>query len=226
MTYHPIANHIYKLLIQEQVIHSEGKIIFNFLNTSIEINDKSAFGYLFQEWLAEWMRQKEIKFRTTLNTQEFPDFLLEQDDNNIGLLEIKTFDYHASANFDVANFRAYCRSLKKQAYRLDADYLIFAYEFKNYRFKIQNIWLKKIWEITGKSDYYPVKCQVKQNEIVNIRPVLWYSLRAKYKPFNSRLLFVEALYQNLMQYKNTKDDSVDWLKEVKNNYLFHTGAQI
>ncbi|MBD2364145.1 NgoBV family restriction endonuclease [Anabaena minutissima FACHB-250] len=102
MTYHPIANHIYKLLIQEQVIHSEGKIIFNFLNTSIEINDKSAFGYLFQEWLAEWMRQKEIKFRTTLNTQEFPDFLLEQDDNNIGLLTKPSTFYNKKPKGDLS----------------------------------------------------------------------------------------------------------------------------
>jgi type II restriction enzyme len=110
MSYHPIANHIYNLLIQD-IANQEGEITFNFLNISVKINEKSAIGDLFQEWLTEWLRIKGIKFRTKTNTQEFPDFLLDNS-NTTGLLEVKTFNYNASANFDVANFRAYYRSLK------------------------------------------------------------------------------------------------------------------
>jgi type II restriction enzyme len=173
MFYHPVANDICNLLTQE-ITNQEGEITFNFLNISVKINEKSAIGDLFQEWLTEWMKRKGIRFRTKTNTQEFPDFLLDISDTT-GLLEIKTFNYNASANFDVANFKAYCRSLKTEAYRLDADYLIFAYELKDYTFKVKKIWLKKIWEITGGSAGYSVKCQVKQNEIVNIRPIIWYT---------------------------------------------------
>ncbi len=225
MFYHPVANDICNLL-KKEITNQEGEIIFNFLNISVKINEKSAIGDLFQEWLTEWMKRKGIRFRTKTNTQEFPDFLLDISDTT-GLLEIKTFNYNASANFDVANFKAYCRSLKTEAYRLDADYLIFAYELKDYKFKVKKIWLKKIWEITGGSADYSVKCQVKQKEIVNIRPIIWYTEQQQArKPFQSRLDFVEGLYHTLMKYPGTQNQSDDWLEIVKNNYLYHTQMEL
>jgi hypothetical protein len=225
MFYHPVANDICNLLTQE-ITNQEGEITFNFLNISVKINEKSAIGDLFQEWLTEWMKRKGIRFRTKTNTQEFPDFLLDISDTT-GLLEIKTFNYNASANFDVANFKAYCRSLKTEAYRLDADYLIFAYELKDYTFKVKKIWLKKIWEITGGSAGYSVKCQVKQNEIVNIRPIIWYTEQQQArKPFQSRFDFVEGLYHTLTKYPGTQNQSDYWLEIVKNNYLYHTGKEL
>ncbi len=120
------ANEIYNLLIENQITKNQGDITFDFLDISIKINEKSAVGDLFQEWLAEWMRKQGIKFRIKQNSQEFPDFLLDEDSNIKDLLEIKTF--YSSPNFDVANFEAHCDSLTKQAYRLDADYLIFSYD--------------------------------------------------------------------------------------------------
>jgi hypothetical protein len=104
------ANEIYTLLIENQITKNQGDITFDFLNISIKINEKSAVGDLFQEWLAEWMRQQGIKFRIKQNSQEFPDFLLDEDSNTKDLLEIKTF--YSSPNFDVANFEAYCDSLQ------------------------------------------------------------------------------------------------------------------
>ncbi|MDB9438510.1 hypothetical protein BMF77_03412 [Dolichospermum sp. UHCC 0315A] len=225
MSYHPIANQIYNLLIQD-IANQEGEITFNFLNISVKINEKSAIGDLFQEWLTEWMRLKGVEFRTKTNTQEFPDFLLDISDTT-GLLEIKTFNYDDNASFDVANFKAYCRSLKTEAHRLDADYLIFAYELKDYKFKVRKIWLKKIWEITGGSANYSVKCNVKQHEIDAIRPVVWYSKSQKArKPFKSRFDFVEGLYDTLMKYPGTQNQSYDWLATVKNNYFYHIGEEL
>ncbi len=153
------AAEIYNLLIEDDITNSEGEIVFNFLNVSTRINEKSAIGDLFQEWLSKWLESKNIQYRTKLNTQEFPDFLLDRDSHTKGLLEIKTFDSDRSANFDVANFEAYCRSLKNNAYRLDADYLIFSYKLVDYKFSVDRVWLKKIWQITGPSEKYPVKCQ-------------------------------------------------------------------
>ena len=83
------ANEIYTLLIENQITKNQGDITFDFLNISIKINEKSAVGDLFQEWLAEWMRQQRIKFRIKQNSQEFPDFLLDEDSNTKDLLEIK-----------------------------------------------------------------------------------------------------------------------------------------
>jgi type II restriction enzyme len=220
------VNDIYNLLIQDRITQSQGTISINFLDISVDINAKDAIGHLFQEWLAAWMRAKDIKFRTVKNTQEFPDFLLDEISDQKSLLEVKTFDYNRSANFDVANFEAYCRSLLSYPYRLDADYLIFAYELIDSKFSIKNLWLKKIWEITGASADYPVKCQVKQNIIYNIRPISWYSSRAKFSPFNNKSDFVEALHQTLLKYPKTSIDNTEWLDRVKQNYLEHTGESL
>lgn len=47
------AQELYNLLRQQNIIGSNGEIIFNLLNLTIKINQKSAIGDLFQEWLAE-----------------------------------------------------------------------------------------------------------------------------------------------------------------------------
>lgn len=220
------ANEIYDLLIKEEITSSQGTISFDFLGISVDINAKDAIGHLFQEWLAAWMRSKKIKFRTVINTQEFPDFLLDEISDKKSLLEVKTFDYNRSANFDVANFEAYCRSLLSYPYRLDADYLIFAYELIDSKFSINNLWLKKIWEITGASTHYPVKCQVKQNVIYNIRPISWYSGRAKFSPFNNKHDFIEALSQTLQKYPKTSIDNSEWINRFRQNYFEHTGESL
>jgi type II restriction enzyme len=220
------AKQMYEMLIDNQITESVGNIKFDFLNVSVSIQEKSAIGDLFQEWFARWLETNNIEYRTPNNTQEFPDFLLDSTSNTQNLLEVKTFDYNRSANFDVANFEAYCRSIRTKAYRLDADYLIFAYLLENGQFKIKKLWRKKIWEITGNSEKYPIKCQIKQEAIYNIRPVSWYSSRAKFQPFNSRLEFVEALHQTLKQYSKTQMSSDDWLDAVSQNYLSYTGQRL
>lgn len=104
--------------------------------------------------------------------------------------------------------------------------MIFAYLLIDGQFKVEKIWLKKIWQITGNSDKYSIKCQVKKEIIYNIRPISWYSQRAKFKSFNNRLEFVEALHQTLMQYSKTQISNKDWLDAVYQNYLFHTGQRL
>ncbi|MGB3421878.1 MAG: NgoBV family restriction endonuclease [Dolichospermum sp.] len=79
--YHPIATQIYNLLIKDEITKQEGEILFDFLNISVKINEKSAVGYIFEEWLAESMIQKKINFRTKQNTQEFPAFLVDENSN-------------------------------------------------------------------------------------------------------------------------------------------------
>lgn len=220
------AEQIFNLLAQKKITESHGKINFNFLDVSVDIKDKSAIGDLFQEWFAKWMESNQIQYRISSNTQEFPDFFLDPQSNHQNLLEIKTFNSKASPAFDVANFEAYCHSIKTKAYRLDADYLIFAYTLDEGNFSIKKLWCKKIWEITGNSDKYPVRCQVKKDGIYNIRPVTWYSTKAKFEPFGNRRRFVEALHQTLMQYLKTKISSQNWLDVVEQNYLSYTGQKL
>jgi len=101
---------------------------------------------------------------------------------------------------------------------LDADYLIFGYTFREGVLLIEKIWLKKIWEITSSSERFPVKTQVKQGVIYNIRPCTWWSNKSKYKSFDSKNSFVEALKHTQSIYNKTESQANAWLKLVKENY--------
>jgi hypothetical protein len=154
--------------------------------------------------------------------------IINPSDNKSALLEVKAFDYDAGPNFDIANFDAYTRSLRVNAYRLDADYLIFGYTMDSEGIvEIKDLWLKKIWDISGPCGNWGVRVQVKQGVIVNIRPVKWYNFqRCKYKPFGERSKFVSGLSYTLLKYTKRMEDSGNWLKVVSGNYKEHTGKDV
>lgn len=220
------AEDVFSLLRKQHIESYIGSITLNLMDISVKLKDKSAVGYVFQEWLASWLSKNKISFDVNENSQEFPDFYLNPADHQKNLLEVKTFDLEASANFDVANFEAYCRSLTTKTYRLDADYLIFGYTFIDSALVIKKIWLKKIWEITSPSKAYPIKTQNKQGMIYNIRPCAWHSDKSTYKAFASKEEFVQSLYKTLKIYKKTSRDADEWLRGVNNNYLKYNGKSL
>lgn len=222
------AQDIYKLLLKNNIKESTGYADFTFLGVTVRVTAKSAFGYVFQDWLEKWMEVKEVKFKKKNNSQDWPDMYLDPSKDNLkGLVEIKTFDFNKSPNFDIANFDAYTRSLKTNAHRLDADYLIFGYKLNDEgSFSIADIWIKKVWEISSPSGKQPIKSQVKQGVIVNIRPTKWYSKYTKYKAFDSRRQYVKAINNTLLQYSTRKDQSRNWLKEVVADYKKHTNRDL
>jgi type II restriction enzyme len=132
--------------IQEQI----GSVEIILGNISAKYKGRDAVGDLLQEWIGEWMKSKNYYFRTRQNTQEFPDFLLSES-NTSDFLEIKTFNADAGPGFDLANFDAYCTSLLSIPERLDTDYLILSYKMIDGELSIDNIWLKKICEITNET---------------------------------------------------------------------------
>jgi NgoBV restriction endonuclease. len=172
------------------------------------------------------MRQQQLAFEESSNSQTFPDIFLDIEDKKRGLLEIKTFDADRGPGFDLANFESYCNSLLTDAYRLDSDYLIIAYKMAGAELSIQNIWLKKIWEITGGSATYPMKVQEKKKIIYNIRPIIWYSERAQFKPFGSKEDFLVALNETRYKYPVTRYANAHWLDGVLKNYAAHTGVSL
>ncbi len=204
-----------QLLDKEKILNSEGKILFTLNGLSTLVNDKNIIGNVLQDWLAEWMIKNEIEFVKPPNSQEFPDFYLDPSNPEANLLEIKAFDINAGANFDIANFEAYCSSLITKRYRLDANYLIFGYELIDGKLIIKNLWLKKIWEISGPSEAYPVRVQQKRGMIYNLRPINWFSEgRITYKGFGSKEEFLTALHKTLLMYVKTSEQSIEWLKQV------------
>jgi type II restriction enzyme len=122
------ASELYNELVENFKIKEKiGSVEIKLGNITAKYNGKDAIGDLLQEWLGEWMKSKNFYFRTKVNTQEFPDFLLDTTDDK-GLLEIKTFNANATPAFDIANYNSYCKSLLKNPERLNADYLILSYK--------------------------------------------------------------------------------------------------
>lgn len=211
------AQALFSLLKERGIVGAEGHIHLELLGTELNVSDKSAAGNLIQEWLGQWMALNGVYSRSNENTQAFPDFFLSED-NNIDLLEVKTFDYVKSPNFDVAQFDAYVRSLRTNAFRLDADYLILGYSLSNGVIKINDIWLKKIWEITCGSSEFAIRTNVKQGKIHNIRPYNFKSMSQGQQPFSSRLAFVAAIRNTLEKYLNDSQEADQWLEEVSLSY--------
>jgi len=208
------------------IIGETGSIKFTVKDLSIMVKTKDSVGNLLQEWLKAWLQQNSVEFEENANSQTFPDFLLDKDDHTRGLLEVKSFDFDRGPGFDLANFDSYCNSLLTHAYRLESDYLIFSYQMKDGQISIKNVWLKKIWELACPSSTYPLKVQEKKNIIYNIRPSIWYSDRATFKPFSSKEEFLSALNNTRYQYPQTRHTNAHWLKKVLKNYREHTGISL
>lgn len=216
------AQELYSMLIKAWIKNASGSITANFLGISVRIKEKSAMGDIIQEWLSEWMLKNNISFWVNENSQTFPDFYLDIDSDKNSLLEVKTFDISRWANFDIANFDAYVRSLPKQPYRIDANYLILGYRLDQWNLSIADIWLANIWEITCKSERFALKTQVKQNKVYNIRPANWHSKKSKFKPFQTAEEFISAVQDTLNAYYRDNLHA-SWSLDFKKAYLEHYG---
>ena len=181
--------------IQEQI----GSVEIILGSVSAKYKGRDAVGDLLQEWISEWMKSKNYYFRTRQNTQAFPDFLLSESDTT-DFLEIKTFNADAGPGFDLANFDAYCTSLLEIPERLDSDYLILSYKMIDGELSIDNIWLKKIWEISSGSRPNPVKLQTKRGQIYNLRPCTWYAQNPTFPAFKTRKEFLKAIEATQQNY--------------------------
>ncbi len=152
------AEQLYKKLVNDyKLVGQTGRINFTLKDITVKIETKDTVGNLIQEWLKEWMKSEKIDFEENPQSQTFPDIFLDTTNYKKGLLEIKTFDFDRGPGFDLANFDSYSNSLLTNAYRIDSDYLILAYQMKGSEITIKNIWLKKIWELSGGSSTYPLK---------------------------------------------------------------------
>lgn len=215
-----------KLVDDYKIIGESGVINFSLKDLTISIETKDTVGNLLQEWLKAWMMKEKVEFEENTNSQIFPDFYLDKHNQKLGLLEVKSFDWDRGPGFDLANFDSYCNSLLVNSYRLDSDYLIFAYQMKGSVITIKNVYLKKIWELACSSGTYPLKVQEKKSIIYNIRPSTWYSERSKFKPFATKEEFLSALNNTRYQYPQTRHTNGHWLQNVLKNYKEHTGVSL
>lgn len=218
------AREIYNILNSE-VIDKPGKIVFSLGGTSVVINTTDTVGNCLQSWLKQWLINKGIFESEPSNTQEFPDFFLSERDPKNHMLEVKSFNYNASPAFDIANYESYVSSVAQKPYRLDADYIIFGYTMdENGKICIRKIWLKKIWQIAGKSTRYALNTQVKRGMIYNIRPNSAFK-KDKDGPFSCKEDFLRAIYETHAKYKS-KEVADEWKRTLLDSYRRYYGLEL
>ena len=220
------AEAIYHQLIHEYKLYQKsGVVSFSLGAITLKYKGKDALGHLIQEWLGSWMQIEHIFHKRPENSQDFPDYLIFNEARS-GFLEVKTFNSDSSPAFDIANYDSYCRSLLTTPTRLDADYLILSYKMADSLVHIDQAWLKKVWQISSPSKDHPVKLQVKNGQIYNLRPCTWYSEKLQYKPFNSRLEFIEALASTVECSRQSETYAEKWLDKVRKSYFEATGTDL
>ncbi len=187
------AENIYEKLKEVDWGNSTGETMFKMAEIEFTVKKPDTIGLILQEWLKEYFDKNNIYYRENVDTQKFPDFYLSES-NELNLLEVKSFKFSGNPAFNIANFDSYCRSISKKSFWLDTDYLIFGYVIDNKgKIKIKEIWLKKIWEITGLTKDQTLIVQKKDNKIYNIRPNLKFK-NNKTVDFTNENDFVKALY--------------------------------
>lgn len=202
-----------------------GVISFNLAGVSVNIDTTDTVGITLQAWLKQYLTDNDIYFSEPANTQEFPDFFLDNNEAFKHMLEVKAFNYNATPAFDIANFESYCSSVKDKPYRLDADYLIFGYTMNDSGdITVKKVWLHKIWQIAGTSQRFPLKTQVKRDMIYNIRPNTDFKAGNK-GPFRSKDDFLLAIYKTLVIYKG-KSFADDWKQILSINYKKYYGCNL
>ena len=213
---------IYQDLIKN-VKGKSGSIVFNLAGVDLKVHGKDTVGKTLQEWLKIYLKSQNYFFEEPENTQAFPDFFLSEDKTD-NLLEIKSFHYSESPAFDIANFDSYCEKIKNDPYCLYADYLIFGYEMVDGVISIEDIWLKKIWEIAGTSERFPLKTQVKKDVIYNIRPNTTFK-RDEESEFEDENSFLNALFGTMCMYRG-ESFAEEWKNVFSQNYENHYNKSI
>lgn len=223
------AQEIYDRLVNvDRILEIEGRITFDFGDVNIIVKQRDVVGNIIQEWVQGWLDANDIEYAPSENTQMPPDFFLNPDDLTIDLLEVKAFNRSASPAFDIADFRAFQREIVESPYMLHADYLIFGYDMDdNGIVTIQDVWLKKVWEITRRMDNWALNLQVKNNVVNKIRPGVWYSTRPqKFSMFSNLEDFLSAVEQTVWQNPDTRQDSATWKNRFLQAYYEHYGTRL
>ena len=215
-----------KLIREDKILQLEGQIRFYLGDVDIIVKQKDVVGNIIQEWLQGWLDKRGIEYSVNDNSQMPPDFFLDRHDDTKGLLEVKAFNRNATPAFDIADFRMYEEEIQAKPYMLYVDYLIFGYDMSpDGVVTIQDLWLKKVWEITRSMKEWPLNLQIKKNVVQKIRPGVWYSNGSR-RMFDSMEDFVSAVDQTVWQNPATRRDSGTWLKRFTSNYEDFYGKRI
>lgn len=223
------AEQVYSRLInKDKILEVQGQIRFYLGDVNIIVKQKDVVGNIIQEWLQGWLDKNKIEYAPSENSQMPPDFYLNPDDKTSCLLEIKAFNREANPGFDIADFRMYEEELILKPYMLNVDYLIFGYKMNDYGIvTIEDLWLKKVWEMTRRMDDWALNLQIKQNVVHKIRPGVWYSTKKnKFPMFKSKEHFLSAVEETVYQNPKTHNEAGAWKSKFISSYFKHYGIKL
>ena len=209
--------HLYQTLKRELDADNKGVIQFTLAQVAIVVKQNNVVGNIIEEWLDSWMTEHEFEHRYN-HGQCSPDFWLNLDAMNEDWLEIKSFT--GGANFDIANFMSYIQEIIEKPWKLDARYLCLKYTMDEETgiVTIDDVWLKKVWEISSPSTKWAIKVQDKKNVIYNLRPASWYSDKPLFRTFKSKEHFLSALDYVIKTYPPTAAKGLSWKKKLEKAY--------
>ncbi|MCL2663284.1 MAG: NgoBV family restriction endonuclease [Oscillospiraceae bacterium] len=149
-------------------------------------------GNCVQEWIPQWLSDNGLELEANESSQVFPDFTA----NINGVkhdMEIKCWNYTNNPAFDLANFDGFYREVYTHPNKLHAKYLVFGYTPTMHGFRINNVYLKNLWELTSRAQKYPIGLQVKQEQPYAIRPYAFH--KRPTECFANIQEFVRAIYE-------------------------------
>ena len=170
-SYHRKSEQIKTCLEQQFGAKIHGHIQFLIKGRRYEITSSDVIGGVVQDWIGQFLSSRnELKLFKNAETQDFPDYFL--DSRKSCAFEVKCYNVNESPSFDLANFERYLDAVdgKRRALFVDADYLVIGYRQSEAGISLEKFMLKKIWQMTGPSDKYPISLQVKRKIPFNIRP--------------------------------------------------------
>ena len=195
------AEELYELLKESELMNLHFSGFHKVGDFDINLDRANVIGNIIQEWVYEWLRKNNVEFERDEGKLP-PDLFLAPEDRTCNLVEIKAFNYQESPAFDIAEPLAYLEEIVKRPYMLYTDYLIFGYKMDEETgiITIENMWLKKVWEICSpsKTKGLPIGGQA-----VKIRPNKWFNKSKRATPNFASLedylsACVDVLYHCIM----------------------------
>ncbi|AQP54633.1 restriction endonuclease [Vagococcus penaei] len=181
-------------------------------------------GNCVQEWIPQWLEDNGLDLTVNKQTQVFPDFIAKIDGKEYNM-EVKCFNLNNGPGFDLANFGGFYDSIYKDPTKLNAKYLVFAYRPTTHGFRIEEVYMKNLWELTKRTPKYPVSLQVKREQPYAIRPSNFHT--RPNEMFSTRREFLEAIKEVREMFPF--DGSVDpdmWFSEIERNFQKLTGEEL
>lgn len=225
------AQDIYNKLLDYKIKELHGQIRFHLGSVSISVKRKDVVGNIIQEWVESWLQANGIEYKPNPNTQMPPDVFLDPNNLKTDLLEIKAFNYEAAPAFDIADFKSFAKEIIQHPYYLDTDYLIFGYTMdeNNGDVLVNDLWLKKVWEISRPMKDWPVNLQIKNGIVHKLRPGTWYSRRpSMFRYFASKEDYLSALEEAVYRCPETHNNASRWRISFQRSYknFYHTEIHI